>query len=347
MMRAMTKADVPRATGMPFPPLPDVDGRAGGARRVGVEIEFGGLDDSRAAEVVRGCLGGRAKPLAAGEWHIDGTAIGAVQLYLDTALRPDSTSRTAERAVDLARSVVPLEIVTEPLAQTDLPRVERLLSALEEAGAHGSTDRLAYGFGLHLNVALADPEGGADLPRGALAFALLEPWLRARDPLDISRRVLPFTSPFPPAFADDLARHGRALTLPGLFDALDRHVSNRNHGLDLLPAYAHLAPGRFGRRTGRDGAVAARPAYHYRMPEARIGTPGWSLSYEWRRWVLVERVAAADALLDRLCALRPELRDLPLLPAPQGWQDRVTEVLGPLAALAPEGGPMPPAGATP
>ena len=335
----MTDAQGPRTAGTPFPTLPDIVGRAGGARRVGIEIEFGGMDDSRAAGVVRGSLGGTAKPLSAGEWRIDGTALGTVQLYLDTALRPDSTSRAAERAVDLARSVVPLEIVTEPIPQGDLPRVERLLTALAEAGAHGSAERLAYGFGLHLNVALADPEGGADLPRGALAFAMLEPWLRARDPLDISRRVLPFTAPFPPAFADALARHGAGLTLPDLLDALDRHVTDRNHGLDLLPAYAHLAPDRFARRDARAGAVAARPAYHYRMPETRIGTPGWSLSYEWRRWVLVERVAADDALLDRLSALRPDLRDLPLLPAPQGWQDKVTKALGPLAALAPEGGP--------
>jgi hypothetical protein len=155
----------------------------------------------------------------------------------------------------------------------------------------------------------------------------------------LARRALPFTAPFPPAFSTTLAQAGPGLTLPGLWDAIDAHLADRNHGLDLLPAYAHLAPRRFARWPGDRGSVNARPAYHYRAPETRLGAPGWSLGYEWRRWVLVERVAATEALLTELCALQAELLDLPLLPAGQAWQDAVTATLGPLADLAPAGGP--------
>jgi hypothetical protein len=179
---------------MSFLPLPEspVTNAAplpGAPRRVGIEIEFGGLDGAHAAEIVRGLLGGEIAQKAAGTWDISGTVVGDIELYLDSAYRPQGTSNVAETAVEVARHVVPLEIVTEPLAQADLPRIEALLSGLAQAGAEGSTDRVVYGFGLHLNVALADPDTGTDLPRGALAFALLEPWLRARDPLDISRRA--------------------------------------------------------------------------------------------------------------------------------------------------------------
>ena len=37
----------------------------------------------------------------------------------------------------------------------------------------GSGDALLYGFGIHINIGLADPKGGADVPTTLLAFALL------------------------------------------------------------------------------------------------------------------------------------------------------------------------------
>ncbi|WP_159458490.1 amidoligase family protein [Roseisalinus antarcticus] len=323
-----------------FPPLPGADGdeRKDG-RRTGIEIEFGDLDDEPAAAILRDCLGGDLSHPKAGQWRLEDSRIGGLDLYLDTRLRPEATSEGAELAVDIARRVVPLEIVTEPLARSRLPLVERMMDALSDAGASGSRDGLLYGFGLHLNVELADPENGTDMPRTALAFALLEPWLRARDPLDVSRRVLPFTRIFPGAFVDALAEMGGDADLGHLLDAVDAHISDRNHGLDLLPAYAHLAPDRFARRQAEAGAVKARPTYHYRMPETRFGTPGWSLGYEWRRWILAERVAADPDCLSRLCALRGDFENVPLRPPHQDWQDRMTEALGPLAQLAPEGGP--------
>ena len=176
----------------------------------------------------------------------------------------------AELAVAAARQVVPIEIVTAPISQADLPQVEAVLTALSQAGAEGSTEHIAYGFGLHLNVALADPDNGMDLPNGALAFAILEPWLRARDPLNISRRTLPFTAPFPPGFADALSVEGPDLAQDRLWDLIDAYILDRNHGLDLLPAYAHLAPERFAKWSGSRDAVSARPAYHYRAPETRL-----------------------------------------------------------------------------
>jgi hypothetical protein len=238
----------------------------------------------------------------------------------------------------VARQVVPIEIVTEPLPQDALPKLERLCRALRLAGAEGSRRHVVHGHGLHLNVALADPERGGDLNRVARAFALLEPWLRARDPLDLSRRVLPFTQPFPDAFVDAIAALDPGAAPLALFELIDTHIASRNHGLDLLPAYAFLAADRFADHRGATGAVSARPAYHYRMPESRLDEPAWSLSYEWRRWWLVERVAAEDALTRRLGTAWAEAR-AGFLTDRGGYLEAVTEALGGLAALAPPGGP--------
>lgn len=308
-----------------FPTLPDLPEGPGAPRAVGVELEFGALAPDAAAELCRGAAGGRVRQVSASEWRVEKSRLGTLEVYLDTALRPEGTDRAAEMGVAVARQVVPIEIVTAPLPQTRLEEVDALAAALAEAGAEGSRAHLVHSFGLHLNVTLADPETGRDLPRVARAFALLEDWLRARDPMDMSRRVLPFTAPFPPGFRDALVALAPDAPPAALFDLIDAHLSSRNHGLDLMPAYAHVAPERFARHPAAAGAVAARPAYHFRQPESRIGEAGWSLAYDWRRWWLVERVAADDALAARLAA------------AADGAA--VTEALGPLAALAPEGGP--------
>ena len=327
-----------RAAVRRFPPLPDQPEGPGAPRRVGVEIEFGALSPEEAAHVAAAALGGTAAQLSAGEWRLEGSALGDLKIYLDTAFRPEGRDKAAEAGVALARQVVPIEIVTGPLAQADLPRADALAAALAASGAEGSRAHLLHGFGLHLNVALADPQGGRDMPRIARAFALLEPWLRARDPLDMSRRVLPFTQPFPAAFADAVAGLAPGAPPAALFDLIDTHLEHRNHGLDLLPAYAHVAPARFARHPAAGSPVSARPAYHFRMPESRVDERGWSLANDWRRWVLVERVAADEALAARLAELRAAAPARPALFEGQAAVDAVTEALGPLADLAPEGG---------
>jgi hypothetical protein len=354
-----------------FPTLPDLPEGPGAPRRVGVELEFGALAPADAAAVAAAELGGTVRQISASEWRVtrdgngngDGNGDGAqegpggetggdaesaarepVRILLDTAFRPETRSWAADAGVALARQVVPIEVVTAPVAQAALPELDRLVDALRHAGAEGSRSHVVHGFGLHFNVALADPEHGRDLPRVTRAFALLERWFRARDRLAIARRVLPFTQPFPPAFVDAVA-HLPVTAAPGeVFDIVDAEIASRNHGLDLLPVYAALAPERFSRHPGASAAVSGRPAYHYRLPESRVDEPAWSLGYEWRRWWLVERVAAEPEMLDRLAEAWDAARDAFFLSDPGEKVDAVTEILGPLAALAPEGGPAPDAG---
>jgi hypothetical protein len=46
--------------------------------------------------------------------------------------------------------------------------------------------------------------------------------------------------------------------------------------------------------------INKRPTFHYRLPDARISDPGWSIAPDWNRWVAVERVAGDRAKLDSL-----------------------------------------------
>ena len=336
---AIPPTDLPaRPPAARFPVLPDLPEGAGAPRAVGLELEFGTLPPDRAAAICQVEAGGHLRQVSASEWVLEDSCFGRLRIYLDSAWRPAGRDTAAELGVAVARQVVPIEVVTEPLAQDRLPEIDALFGALERAGAEGSRAHLLHGFGLHLNVALADPDKGRDLTRIARAFALLEDWLRARDPLDMSRRVLPFTQPFPPRFVEAVAALEPAAPPDQLFDLIDAHLVSRNHGLDLMPAYAQIAPERFARHPAASGAVAPRPAYHFRMPESRIGEAGWSLAYDWRRWWLVERVAAEDALAARVAEARKEAAALPMLSNAQKVTAPVARALGPLAAMAPEGG---------
>ncbi|SFD03485.1 amidoligase family protein [Tropicimonas isoalkanivorans] len=322
----------------PFDPLPD-RGTPGSAqeRKVGVEIEFGSISPDDALNCIVDTFGGTVERKAAGDWAVTGGRYGDIALYLDTKLRPATDTPLARAGVELGRVLVPLEVVTEPLPQAALPKVETVISRLAEAGAAGSDASLLRGYGLHLNVELSDARAGSDMPRVALAFCLLESWLRHRDPPDPSRRILPFTDPLPDALTAELARAWPDLDLSRLLNALAKHVSSRNYALDLLPAWSAVAPESFARDVGNAGSVSARPAYHYRMPNCRIGNSNWSLSYEWNRWALVEAVATDDRRLSELVLARLQSWSGGAS-SPDDWHATVTSILGPLADRSPEVG---------
>ncbi len=279
-----------------FLPLPDHGTAPGAGRRVGVEVEFAGLDVAQAARVIARVCGGQLSAQDGREIQVRGSALGDIRVELDIALKQQWAE---DLAAHLLGDLIPVEVITEPLPQGDLPRMADLMRQLVAAGALGTKAKLAYGFGIHFNIELPDDDGAA-LVAAARAFALCEDWLRAADPLDPARRVLPFVAPFPPALVAHLAGAG-GWTPSDLARAMVEHAPSRHFGLDLLPALEHLCPGALaGIPEGH--LKGGRPAFHYRLPEARLDWADWSLAYEWNRWVVVEHVAADPELLAALAA---------------------------------------------
>lgn len=279
--------------------LPTPDDNAGQPRRVGVEIELGGLDERRVAEIAIDHLGGTLVERAERVLAVEDGALGELQIYLDTAFK-NPENPAIEAAVEAGRAVIPIEIVTDPIPHTDLPRLDGLVAALREAGAIGTENHLLHGYGVHFNVAVASLTAEGIIPI-VRAFALVEDWLRATDPIDLSRRVLPFVDRYPRKFLDDIARDGESWSLEDLTRVYLERTPTRNRALDLLPLLREINEERITHALGRDaGSVSARPAFHYRLPDSRIGDPDWSLGREWARWCLVEQVAARPDLLRRL-----------------------------------------------
>lgn len=283
-----------------FWPLPDVAGREGAFRRVGIEIEFAGLREAQAADVVRGIWGGATCPEATHDLVVRGSTVGDVRVELDTSLKRYAETSLAEMALELSRHVVPVEIVLPPLDQSWLDEVARLLDALHDAGAQGSGDGTLHAFGLHLNVELAS-HSVEHVVSVARAYALMEDWLRLVQPLDPMRRVLPFVDPHPRGYIDELAAFAGDSDLEAFARCYLRHNPTRNRGLDLLPVLTYLCPDTVHEVLGemtREG----RPAWHYRLPESDLREGGGGLHRIWNIWCLVERVAARPGLVDQLAA---------------------------------------------
>ncbi|PZX45636.1 putative amidoligase enzyme [Roseinatronobacter thiooxidans] len=304
----------------PFLPLPNHAGQSSAGRKTGIEIEFAGLSVEGAAQVVQQLWGGRLVPLNDRDLKLSGGQFGDVKVELDISLQKKWAEDLAAQALG---GLVPVEIVTAPLAHGDLPQADRLVAALRKAGALGTRARLAYGFGLHLNPELPGPDG-AGLVEVARAYALLEPWLRQSDPIDPARRVLPFVDPWPLDLTDVLAP-AKGWSVEHFARIYATHAPSRNYGLDMLPALQYLCPDALGAVPDAH-LKGARPTFHYRLPEARLDEAGWSIAYEWNRWCLIEAVAANAAILQEL-ARRWQDHRAALLPRGRDWAAQVESVL--------------------
>ncbi|ROU01174.1 amidoligase family protein [Histidinibacterium lentulum] len=304
--------------------LPRPETREGRPRHVGLELEYANLTEDRSADIARDLLGGTIRRDGANALRLEGSALGDLKLYLDTAFR-DESGPLARAGLDLARAVVPVEIVTPPLLPEEIATFDRLVAALAEAGAEGSREGLFFGFGLHLNPEIRGDRAEDILPI-VTAYALMEDWLRlGEDEIDISRRILPFSAPYTRSFLDALAARPD-WDMAALAGSYLAHNPTRNRGLDLLPILAFFDESKVSEALGGLGAVSARPAFHYRLPDSRVGEAGWAVSREWARWVTVERLAARPDLLDRLSAdwldYRARFFSIPL-----DWREHVGRVL--------------------
>lgn len=326
-----------------FDPPPQRRNPDGETRCVGFEIELAGLPIEDAVDLVHRLQGGNVKRQNPYRYEVHTDALGAFKIELDWALLSDPDQRRrvrelvdgeeaqklfdrAEEVVaDLARKVVPLEVVTPPIPLDRLAEMERLREELREHGAVGTGGSLVYAFGLHLNPEAPSLEAPSILAH-LQAFLLLQGWLSERHEVDLTRRLTPYIDPFGRDFAARVLEDGYSPSIGGLIDDYLEHNPTRNRPLDLLPLFAHLDEDRLSERVD-DQRVAARPAYHYRLPSCRVDQAEWSLAQEWNLWVTVERLAADPPRLDDMRRAYLEQAGSAFGFLQTAWSDRVAEWL--------------------
>lgn len=317
----------------------------GAPRTVGVEVEFANLDAPSAAAVVHRLYGGALEPESPHRCRVTGTRLGdfAVELDMRSAHpskaeaekseagkvqddEPGALKKAVGKAVDgavealrpwwgnIGSLVMPFEIAAPPIPLARLAELEPLFAALSAQGAAGTDASPLFAFGLHLNPQVARTDGEYVLDH-LKAFLLLAPWLRREIRVDPTRRLTGFIAAFPVEYAVKVVDPAYRPDLDGLIGDYLEANPTRNRELDLFPLFAHLAPETMAAKLN-DPHVRPRPTFHYRLPNARLGDPDWSLAQDWNRWVAVEELAADR---DRLDALGADFRAFAARKALDGW----------------------------
>lgn len=313
--------------------MPDIVKTADGKeRRVGVEIELSGLGYQELVDLAGDLLGGESAPESRYVSKLE-TPLGSFIIELDSdpikdldladERLPQAIRELGGQAMDVidaaAELIVPLEIVSPPMAFSDLNQIETLVDKLREAGALGSRNAIYFAFGLQLNPELPDLKP-TTLVRYYQAFAVLYDWLKARHQLDISRKFTPYIEPWSSQYTDlliaeDYVPDQRQM----MVDYLESNPT-RNRALDLLPLFAHLDKPLLDQYV-EDPRIKSRPTLHYRLPDCDIDNPEWHFSSVWNDWVVVEQLANNAEDLKELRALFRDSRKLSLRNLTTSWQE--------------------------
>jgi len=304
---------------------------AGEPRQVGVELEFAAVTARDAAKLVRKAFGGSVTAIDHHRFVILGTKLGDFRSELDSQFlhRAEGGPETptglqmllanfqdAFHGVlgDIGSAVIPCEIVCPPIKIADLQRLDSLLEELRRVGAHGTDVSPLYAFGTQLNPDIA--ECTADWIVSVLkAYLLLSDWLRAIISVNLTRRVLAFADPFPPDYVLRVTDPNYRPNMPTLIDDYLVYNPTRNRELDLLPLFAWIDEKRV-RAAVDDKRIKARPTFHYRLPDARLDRPDWTVVTEWNRWCVVERLAERP---DKLAAMALAYRENQERLLPRDW----------------------------
>ncbi len=299
-----------RASLWPMPIRTKAQGK--GMRRLGVELEFSGLEIERIAELTQEVLGGEIDKVSNYEFFVRGTPHGDFGIELDyaylkklgrereIAVEVDDLDNLAESLLALlAKQVVPYEIVSPPMAMADLWQMDTLFQRLRREGAKGTNHAVAYAFGLHLNPEMPDLQADTILAY-LRAFLCLFEWLRERSKVDLSRRVTPYIDPFEKDYIRLVVGEDYAPDLDQLIDDYLKHNPTRNRALDMLPLFCHIDEERL-RAVVKDDRVKPRPALHYRLPNCQIDEADWGLIRAWRDWLQIEALASDPRRLDAVC----------------------------------------------
>jgi hypothetical protein len=288
---------------------------SGEERKVGFEFEFTGVEMPAAAEMIRSQYGGEAIEISTYEFIVENTRFGTFKLELDARLLREKRYEKILKSVgvdlssfknidsiedslkDIASSVVPFEIITPPIPLSKISEMNRIVDRLREMKAKGTGSSFVYAFGMHINPEVPDTSATCILNH-LRAYVLLDPWIRKDAKIDMSRKITPFINPYEEDYIrhilDPDCRPGTEQLIRDYF----QFGNSRNRALDLLPLFMYLNENLTSDLI-EDKLTSSRPTWHYRLPNCSLEAPDWTIASEWNRWVLVERMAADESMLNR------------------------------------------------
>ncbi|MCR2745532.1 amidoligase family protein [Limnobacter parvus] len=282
----------------------------GEPRTVGFELEFAGLDLKTASNALANALSGEIELDTQAECKVRHPQFGHFKIELDWSFAKNMARRRLQEQgasedmvmslmTDLARQIVPLEIVCPPIPVSDLQVLDIMVESLQKAGALGTSDSLIYAFGVHINAELPAFDSET-LVAYIQAYCLAQNWLIKAHEVDPVRRLTPYIDSYPKRYVQAVMAYTEAVSVSQIIDDYLEHNPTRNRGMDLLPLFKYIDDARVSAAV-TDERVNARPTFHYRLPNCEIENPDWELSHCWNIWCVVEHLAADPVLLTSMC----------------------------------------------
>lgn len=284
----------------------------GKERRVGIEVEFAGIDPIIAATCVRDQFGGSVESSNIFEVRVVDTTLGDFLVELDTNyLKPIGErlsqftgadvleSMASELITRAAEQFVPWELVSPPIPLSNLENFQHLLDHFKDEGALGTRHAIHYAFGLHLNPELPNlkPETILNYLR---AYFCLYDWIVEQERIDFARKLTPYINHFDKSYIQKILDSSYKPDQPKLIDDYLEANPTRNRSMDLLPLFSFLDEDRV-RQAIDDKRIKSRPTLHYRLPNCDIDNASWSLLNPWGEWLKVEKLANNPKLLSNIC----------------------------------------------
>lgn len=287
-------------------------------RHIGFELEFSNIDIEKILEILKKEFNFEINKINNYLYELD-SKYGNFILELDFELLTKQKLTTsakelskiigvniAQKDIDsiedfigeLSKDIVPYEISTPPLSLDEIEIVENIVEVLSQNNAKGTTHKIYYAFGLHINVEVISLEVKSLLSY-LRAYIILQDFINKDAKVNIARKITPFIDNFKKEYIQYILDENYSPSMCEFIQDYLRFNPTRNRSLDMLPILAFIDEKEV-RKILPNEKIKPRPAFHYRLSNSNIGDKDWKVSDEWNRWILVENLANNDDSLAKL-----------------------------------------------
>jgi hypothetical protein len=287
-----------------MPPI--IHNSEGKLRKVGIELEFGGISLDEAAACVIETFGGTLTEHNHFLMEVKDSRIGTFHLKMDSrdlteqkyhptlktiGINPEN--ETIENIVETVSSIiVPYEVDSPPVDITEIEKIDQLRMALFNKKAQGANASIFNVYATHVNAELPKMDTFT-LLKYTRAFLILYPWLYEKSEISLGRKIAHFIRPFPEEYIKLVLKADYEPDFDTFVNDYHEHNPNRNRPLDLYPVLSCIGKDKIDSLPDI-GKCSPRPALHYRLPNSQVNESEWSLANVWNLWVEVEKLASSD-----------------------------------------------------
>ncbi len=287
-------------------------------RHIGFELEFSNIDIEKILEILKKEFNFEINKINNYLYELDskyGNFILELDFELLTKQKLQSSAKELSKIIgieidkkdialvedfigNLSKDIVPYEISTPPLPLDEITIIDKIVKKLSDNNAKGTTGKIYYAFGLHINIEVISLEVKSLLSY-LRAYVILQDFINKDAKVDLARKITPFIDNFKSEYIQYILDENYNPSVDEFIEDYIRFNPTRNRSLDMLPILGFIDEKKV-RKLLPDEKIKTRPAFHYRLSNSMIGDKTWKVSHEWNRWILVENLANNKEALDTL-----------------------------------------------